>query len=150
MIFDNIKNGKNYFGLSPLLDIGIDYLLRTDFEDLPCGKYEILSDQVYALVQEYGTKTKTALETHKKYIDIQYMISGEEKILISDISNCTNSFGYDEETDAEFFGETFLPPNSIRMREGDFLIFFQNDGHAASKDDVQVMVKKVVIKVAID
>ncbi len=149
MIFDNIKNSRNYLGLNQLIDVAIGFLQSADLESMPCGKYEVLADKVYALVQEYGTKTKTALEVHRKYIDVHYMISGEEKTVFSDISKCSNSFGYDDETDAEFFGETLSPPNYVYMRKGDFLIFFPNDAHTATKDGKEKTVKKVVIKVAI-
>ncbi len=150
MIYDNIKNYRNYLGINDSIDIALNSLVRTNFESLAPGKYQISDDKIYALVQEYETKTKTALEVHRKYIDIAYMISGEEKVLFSDILNCTNSHGYDDETDAEFFGETFLPAQQINMREGDFLIFFPNDGHAYTKENVSTFIKKVVIKVALN
>jgi len=150
MIYDKISNYKNYLGLSSLIDTGLRALLSTDWNKLSAGKYEISGDKLYAIVQEYETKTKTALEVHRKYIDIQYMIQGEEKLIFSDISNCTNSHGYDEEVDAEFFGDTFLPVNHIYMREGDFFIFFPNDGHAPTKDHTSTFVKKVVLKVAVN
>jgi len=149
MIYDNIANHKNYLGANQLFGVAFKFLTETNFENLAPGKYKILDDRIYVIVQEYETKTKTALEVHRKYIDIAYMISGEEKVIFSDISNCTNSHGYDDETDAEFFGETFLPCQHVHMREGEFLIFFPNDGHNYTKNDVSTFVKKVVVKVAV-
>lgn len=149
MIFDNIANHKNYLGINHLIDAALNFLAKTNFENLAPGKYEVLGERIYALVQEYETKTKTALEVHRKYIDIVLMVSGEEKFIFSNISNCTNSHGYDDETDAEFFGETFLPAHQAYIREGDFLIFFPNDGHAYTKDNFSTFIKKVVVKVAV-
>ena len=150
MIYDNIQNYRNYLGISDLLDTALNSLARTNFEKLPAGRYEVLGDKIYAIVQEYETKTKSALEVHRKYIDLTFMISGEERVMFTDILNCTDSQGYDIETDAEFFGDTFLSPQSILMREGAFFIFFPSDGHGYTKDNVPTFVKKVVIKVAVD
>ena len=47
---------------------------------LALGKYEICSEDLYVVVQEYETREEGLLEVHNKYIDIQCMVEGIEKI----------------------------------------------------------------------
>ena len=39
-----------------------------------------------ANVQEYETKETSLFEAHEKYIDVQYIVSGEEVVEVTDIS----------------------------------------------------------------
>ena len=66
-------------------------------------KGEVLVDgeNVYASVQTYVTKDDAKYESHRRYIDIQYMIDGEEKIGVTDLSNCVSCVEYDSEKDLE-------------------------------------------------
>jgi biofilm protein TabA len=68
---------------SPLIHKAMDYLLTTDFSRMPNGKYEIEGQRLFALLQESQTEAKSQRkpESHNRYTDIQYLISGEEKIV---------------------------------------------------------------------
>ena len=83
-----LKNAKTYYNLSKNIRIGLEWLEKTDLKNLEDGKYEIENETVYASVQTYITKDDAKYEAHKKYIDIQYMINGAEKIGVTDLSNC--------------------------------------------------------------
>ena len=101
MIKDSVDNVSLYFDTSRFLKVGLEYINSTDFNKLECGRYEILGDNVYAVVQDYLTKPEAegTFEAHRKYIDIQYVVAGEEKIGIDNINSFVEQTPYDEGKD---------------------------------------------------
>lgn len=152
MIKDNIKNANLYYKLSPLLEAGLKYLENTDFSTIPLGKYEILSDEVYAMVQDYSSKLKSEgkFEAHKKYVDIQYVVEGEELIGVSNVSNFTDATDYSEEKDIVFLVPKIdCSHDFIKLKKNEFAIFTPDDAHMPSiAVETPAYVKKVVVKVA--
>jgi len=148
---DNIKNANFYYNLSAFIEVGLKYIESTDFSVLENGKYEILGSDVYALVQEYYSKPKSEgkFEAHKKYIDIQYIIKGEEQMGYSDLSNFTDATEYNEEKDIIFLEpKTDFNQQFINVKENEFVIFHPQDAHMPSiaiSDSIHI--KKVVVKV---
>ena len=71
------------------------------------GRYEI-SDCLYANVQTYNTKDDAPYEAHRDYIDIQYMVIGEEQSGVTDYSNCFTKEEYNKEKDIEFLENRIL------------------------------------------
>lgn len=149
MIKDKLKNVKNYYNLSKNIEKGLKWLEETDLKKLADGKYIIEGECVYASVQTYETKEDANYESHRRYIDIQYVITGCEKVGVTDLSNCTTCVEYDTEKDLEFYNinceEEFL-----ELNEGQFLILYPHDAHkpSISKKEKNT-VKKVVVKVAV-
>ena len=146
MIFDNISNVGLYKGMSFKFDAAFEYLENTDLFNLPCGKYEILSDEVFAIVQEYMTKEEGDLEAHKIYADLQFIIKGEEKIGFSKLDDVVSvKIPYNREKDICFFNGNY---SKLLLRQGDFAVFFPHDAHAPSLAMHDCCyVKKVVIKI---
>lgn len=125
---------------------GLNYLSSTDFVNVEDGRHE-LTDYMYANIQTYQTKDDALFEAHRDYIDIQYIISGEEKIGVTDYSNCTEAIAYDKEKDIEFLnGEGEYYP----LKEGEYMILYPQDAHKPSISlNNQSTVRKVVVKVLI-
>lgn len=151
MIFDRLKNASQYNILGEKIKKGFDFLINTDLKSLPSGKYEIDGDKIFANVQTLTTKPKEdkKWEVHKKYIDIQYVIKGREKMgygILEDFKKVANP--YDNKKDIEFLdGEKF---NYIDVNEGDFVIFYPNDVHAPMLSvESNEEIKKVIVKIAI-
>lgn len=147
MIFDNIKNAETYFNLDEKIKKGLEFILNNDLTTFENGKYEIDGDKVTANIQEYDTKSEGLFEAHKKYIDIQYVISGFEKMGIHDVSKLDKNTEYDEEKDLQFFnGEG----SYVSVPQGYFTIFYPQDAHMPCiTDKTHSHNKKVVIKILI-
>ena len=120
------------------------YIASTDFSKLDDGKY-ILSDDMYVNIQTYNTKDDADFEAHRIYADIQYIISGLEKIGVTEYSSCTTSVEYDANADIEFLkGEGSF----IQMNKNDFMILYPEDAHKPSISiNNSGMVRKAVVKV---
>ena len=149
MIKDKLANTQTYYAISDRLVLGFEWLKKTDLNLIEDGKYEILGDDVYANVQTYETKDDALFEAHRKYIDIQYMIKGREKIGITDYQNCTTMEEYNSEKDIEFLSPTSTQDSQI-LEEGNFVVLFPHDAHQPSiNPNKKEIVKKVVVKVLI-
>ena len=74
---------------SDVLQRAIRYVLKTDFSALKDGKYAIDGDKMYANLFHLTSKSleQTAPELHRKYIDVQYWISGQEQCGIAPAEN---------------------------------------------------------------
>ena len=131
------------------LQKGLDWLRKTDLENLADGKYLIDGERIFANVQSYETKITAPFEAHKKYIDIQYMIKGEEKIGVVDYDVCTTVEEYNGQKDIEFL-DCSENINYCTLKEGEFLILYPDDAHQPSLAiDNPAFVKKAVVKVLI-
>lgn len=149
MIKDKLLNSSVYYSLSERIKTGLSWLESTDLINLADGKYLIDGEQVYASVQTYDTKDDAKYESHRRYIDIQYMIDGEEKIGVTDLSNCVSCVEYDTERDLEFYDIT-CTEEYFNLEKGQFLILYPHDAHKPSiSKEEKSKVKKVVVKVAI-
>lgn len=148
MILDTLENYQLYNAINERIAKGFDFLRTTDLDSLPSGKHDIEGDTIFALVQEYQTKPleDCKLESHKKYIDIQYVIRGEEMMGITTQNN-QKIIEVNEEKDYTFYeGTTSL----VRVSKGMFTIFFPDDLHQPCvQTESAAEVKKVVIKVLI-
>ena len=148
MIFDKLENHGNYRGISIELDKAFDYLLETDMNILGTGKH-IIDDHTFAACMEYKTK-KLALsknEAHRKYIDVQYVVSGKEKMHVSGIEGLKTTEQYNEENDVIFYENAC--ECEILAESGHFAVFFPEDAHipGLNYSDESTDVKKVVVKV---
>ena len=116
---------------------------------LPLGKHTIDGELVFAVCMEYETKEKTLSknEAHRKFIDVQYVISGQEKMFASEISGLKESEIYDEEKDVVFYEQKC--GCELTVLENNFTVFFPEDAHMPGLNvkDSSSFVKKVVVKV---
>lgn len=139
---------RQYNANKELWDQAFAYLKNTDLKALPKGKYTIVPDKVTVSVTEDSTKNfdKTTWESHRKMVDIQYIISGEEKMGFAPVSTAKVTKPYDEKRDAanyEVDGKYFVSsPDKM-------FIFFPTDAHRPNITTTNNLPdKKIVIKIA--
>lgn len=103
-------------------------------------------------MSEYETKAENTygFEAHRKNIDIQYLIKGEEKISSLPSEYLKETKTYDGEIDAVFYDERGIKPQDLFLGNGYFAILFPQDGHMPQLCvNTPSIVKKVVVKVKI-
>lgn len=148
MVYDQINNIDTYKGISPDIYAGLEFLQQLS-PDIAPGTYQ-LTPQVKAIVSEYETKVKNEIgfEAHRKNIDIQYLLKGDERIACMPIEKLTETEPYSEEKDAAFYAAEGVVAQTMTIGDGYFAIFFPQDGHMPQLCvDEPEMVKKVVVKV---
>lgn len=150
MVLDIIKNYTHYEKMSPLIARALKIAAQTDFEKLQDGKYAVDSDKLFYIVQRYKTKPPTdKIEAHRKYIDIQFLAKGSERIGYAPTNSLKQAVEYDPQKEVEFFraqgNMTFL-----NMTEGYFAIFCPSDAHMPGcQMNESQEVLKIVFKIRI-
>jgi biofilm protein TabA len=151
MILDRLANHVQYAGLSPRFARAFAFL-----EQLPAsptvGRHEIAGEEIFAFVQQHLTKpvAEKQFEVHRKYLDIQYMVTGRELIYWAPLAQLTHeTMAFDEKLDAALYsGIPDMVP--VQLRAGQFALLFPQDGHAPSCAwDAPAEVLKVVVKVMV-
>ena len=152
MVFDNLKNCENYYGINKNMGKAFDFIKKAVAENLPAEKYEIDGKELYAIVQEYTTKSiETAkFEGHQNYIDIQFIMSGNEIIKVKDIDAMTSKVPYNPEKDLEFYEDTDDCTVGA-ITAGEYGIFMPQDIHmpGLSPKSGATEVKKIVVKIRV-
>jgi YhcH/YjgK/YiaL family protein len=148
MITDKLENAYMYFPCHPEFRAAFEFLRKTDFQHTCTGRYNIDGDDAFALVQEIETKPvdQCVFEAHRQYIDIQYIISYEEKIGYCPVERLNPSDGYSDSKDSITYDGA---GDIISLRAGYFAIFFPHEGHmpGISLNEKHGISKKVVLKV---
>lgn len=146
---NKIEFAKQYEANKAVWDKGFAYLKNTDLDNLPIGKYPIDGDNVFASVTDSPTKPyeKTAWESHRKYIDLQYVIQGAEKIAGMPVAGAAVTEPYSETKDvAHYSGEG----TQYEARPGTFYLYFPTDAHRPNiKVDGIDHDKKIVLKIKV-
>lgn len=115
---------------------------------IKCGKYD-LKEGIYFGVDEYFTKEYGLPEVHRKYIDLQYILDGEEIIHLANIQDCSKSLGYNPDKDIEFF-ENSINSKELVMKKGDWAVFYPDDAHTPQiLLNKSSKVKKIVVKIPV-
>ena len=149
MIIGTLNNSSYYIGFGERVVKAIQYMIDHDPKTLSLGKNSIDGDNIYYTVSEDKTvKAEEKLfEAHKKYIDIQITLSGEEWYGYNCVGNLKEEIPYDADKDAAFYsgkGEYFQIP------EGHFAMFMPEDAHnPCVYFRQQGLVRKIVIKIKI-
>jgi len=153
MIVDTLTNRHLYTSLSPRLAKALAHLAETDFSQLEVGNYPIEGKDIFVIINDYETKPKETepFEVHRQYIDVQYVVSGEEEFGYLPLANQTPSKPYFDKHDyAEFdFQSNQDDAAFIPLKAGMVALFFPGDIHMPGTSATPQKVRKVVIKVRI-
>jgi biofilm protein TabA len=149
MIADLLSKTHLYAGLHRNFKKAFQYLERFDTGSFITGTHEIDGQDIYAIIQEYNPKTPSEgfLEAHRKYIDIQYIVSGEELIGYAPRQHLQESPYIDNKDFMKLSGDYDL----IHAKEGMFFIFFPDDAHmpGLQTGGRNELVRKIVVKVRV-
>ncbi|MBU1658150.1 YhcH/YjgK/YiaL family protein [bacterium] len=110
-----------------------------------------LDDKNFALEQVYDSKERDNcfFESHRQYIDVQFILEGEEIIEVSNSDILVVSFPYNEQMDLIKY-EEITKASQIVLKKGDVAIFYPQDAHMPCVKVVDsVKVLKTVVKVAV-
>lgn len=151
IITGELKNWRTLKGIEGL-EHGLEFLEKTNLAALSPGKHEILGEEVFATCSKSPSRApETAqFEAHRKYIDIQYLISGSELIGVAPVGGLPEVTPYDSTKDIAFYSSPAQYQN-IEMQPGRFVVFFPGDAHLPLCHFNGVHeIHKVVIKVSMD
>lgn len=144
MIVDSIENISKYSFISQNV---IDFIKGLS-PAISEGHYDI-DEESYANVDVYEPKLieKCKFEAHKKYIDIQILLEGEEEIDCININHLDISEKYDENRDVMFFKDSDNIPDKIILKPSKFVFIYPHEAHKPQIKTNSQSVKKAVIKI---
>ena len=142
MIFGNIHTYKDC-GLTNLKQY-LD-LLATLPSDAPDGKTSLENGAYYTVFTANLRDGSTAnFESHKKYIDLQYILEGTEEMEYADLTDLVSTAPYSEEMDCEFWSGK---GTVLSFRTGDFAVYAPADAHKPALGEG--VTRKVVVKIPV-
>jgi len=149
MIFSSISLSPRYAPLHPLFSRAFDYIRNTDLRSLTPGRYDIVGDDLFAIVEHVNgrTRAEAKLECHRHYIDIQLVLEGTDEMGWKALADCHKPVSdYNSVQDIQFFHDT--PATWIATPPHHFCIFFPEDSHAplVAKGEV----RKVIFKIRVE
>lgn len=147
MILDTLSNAHLYFGCHPLFAEAFAFLRAAGGGAGLDGKTPIgdAGAFVFKISKPGQEKDATPVESHRKYIDIQYTVGGNDVIGWLPLSPETQGRGYDPDKDIEFYDPR--PQSWFDVPAGSFAVFFPNDGHAPMATTRHI--GKLVVKVPV-
>lgn len=150
--YTNRANSVNLNAVKALSQEAYDFIMNFFPSTVKDGNYK-LENGIIANVMTYLTKpiSMTCYESHRKYIDIQCMIYGEELMFTEATVKLGNKIKneYDEHRDTSYYdynsGELSI------FKAGEVMILYPQDAHrGAVAVDRPMKVRKIVVKVPID
>ncbi|WP_066306499.1 YhcH/YjgK/YiaL family protein [Bacillus sp. FJAT-29814] len=150
MIADHISNFELYKGIIDRVDRAVQYIQNHDFTGLQTGMHGVEGDEIFFNLIEYVTKEpeERFWESHKKYLDLHYILEGSEFIAREQFEKMTVTKEYDEQDD--YYLLEGKVQSKVKLGQGDFMLLFPDDVHMTGiKVDVPEKVRKVVFKILI-
>ncbi len=151
MIVTDLKHIEHQVSMTPSIKKAIAFLRRQDIQGLADGRVELDEDRVFAIVQRYETvKTDSPkFECHRKYIDVQFIASGEEIIGWAPAERMTITDAYDAGKDICFGNVAAEKWTPVYLQTGQLAVLWPEDSHAPKlATDRLSRVMKIVVKVA--
>nr|WP_326184682.1 YhcH/YjgK/YiaL family protein [uncultured Oscillibacter sp.] len=149
MLYGTLKHLDTYQGIHPGVMRGLELLRDTDFSKLADGRHDVDGDDLYFSLQSYETRPVNDMpESHKKYVDIQYLISGRERMGVAPLEDMTEVVeGHPERDVWRHRG----PTDTILVTGDRFVVFWPEDAHAPCiAVDGPERCRKCVVKVRVN
>lgn len=148
MILDTLTNLDRYATLHPLFPQVIVFLRETNLQTLTTGIHPIIENRLFVIVQEAQgrARAEAKLECHRKYIDIQLVLEGNDEMGWKPLAACQQPVSdYSEERDIRLFNDA--ADSWISTPTNAFCIFFPQDAHAPLVSTG--IMRKLVFKIAV-
>ncbi len=150
MVLDSIQNAARYMHLGKGIANALRYIQDNDLAKVQAGRYEIENDKLVMIVFESNNinTNECKLEGHRRYIDLQYWVTGSELMGHEILNSQPVLVEYNEKTDCAFYN---CVASYSRLLPGMFVIYYPSDLHTAVTDPLDsATVKKVVFKIMVE
>ena len=148
---DKIGSQEKHF--PEALKRAMSFLKRADFSKIEKGKHPLEGEKMFVIFDEYETKSRDdkKAEMHMKFIDVQFIVSGEESMGFSfDNGNSIAVEKYSPEKDAALYDKVD-EENYFAVRKGMYVIFYPGEIHRPGCNlNAESEVRKAIVKINID
>lgn len=146
MIVDTLENLASYIPLNPLIAEVVAFIKNHDLQTLSLGVHDISGDEAFVNIQTAKGKTEdeAVVEYHRKMIDIQVPLEGTERYGYTPLADLPTA-SFDEGKDLALL-PGIRPQTVVAVRQGQFVLFTPQDGHAPCISSVASF-KKAIFKI---
>ena len=149
MLYGTLKHLDSYRGIHPGIMRGLEILRDTDFSQLEDKRYDVDGDNLFFSLQSYESKpSNNTPEAHKQYVDIQFLVSGRERMGVAPLEDMV------EVAEARPEGDIWLyhgPTDELLLTGDRFAVLWPEDAHAPGiAVDGPEPCRKCVVKVKIN
>lgn len=124
---------------------------KTYIKDSKGMDFSTIKPPLKAIPLEYktGEFNLSKFENHQQFIDIHYIVDGEERIGLNALENLVPTMEYDSENDYQLFDG--VVNETTTLREGEFLLLFPGEAHVTGgiTEELRSDIKKIVFKVPV-
>lgn len=148
MILSPLSQLSHYTALHPLFPQVLDFIQQTDFHTLAAGVHPILGEELFVIVEKVSGRSREAakLECHRRYIDIQLVLSGVDEMGWRAVADCRQPIDeFNTTRDIQFFEDA--PSAWIATPPETFCLFFPDDAHAPLVSSGEI--HKLIFKIAV-
>ncbi|MDN8551764.1 N-acetylneuraminate anomerase [Citrobacter werkmanii] len=136
-------------GLHPVLQQAITLAIAANPQEKTPGRYTLQGENIFMNVMQFTTQSPEhkKAELHQQYIDIQMLLSGEERILFGMTDSARQCEEMHIEDDYQLCSQ-IADEQAMVLKPGKFVIFMPGEPHkpgCAVEEPGEI--KKVVIKV---
>jgi YhcH/YjgK/YiaL family protein len=153
VILSSLDQADRYAGLHPLFPLAFAWGRDPVHHSLPTGRHSIVGDDLVALMNEGSTAPAAvkALESHRRFIDIQLVLAGPEIMEWAPLAGLTITEAYDATRDIAFHADPAAGTARLLVHPGQFAVFWPDDAHKPCCDpgSVSVQYRKIIFKVAV-
>ena len=146
MILDYMRNIGLYEGCNKNLSKIAKFIAENDLKSLEKGKYDLGDECFVNILESNPSPASTKWESHVKYLDVQFIVTGSETIEFAMIENMNKTTEYDAVKD-RYLGTGSGQP--IVVEENMFMILFPEDAHCPGIRANHDFLKKAVFKIKI-
>lgn len=149
MILSPLSQLPRYTSLHPLFPQVLDFIQQTDLRALPAGIHPILGEDLFVIVEKVSGRSREAakLECHRRYIDIQLVLSGVDEMGWRALAECQQPIAeFNTARDIQFFEDA--PSAWIATPPDNFCLFFPDDAHAPLVSTGEI--HKLIFKIAVN
>lgn len=136
-------------GLHPVLQQALTLAVAANLQEKTPGRYELQGDNIFMNVMQFATQSleQKKAELHREYIDIQVLLSGEERILFGMTDSARQCEEMHVEDDYQLCSQ-IADEQAMVLKPGRFVIFMPGEPHKPGcVVQAPMDIKKVVIKV---
>ncbi|HDR1022528.1 TPA: YhcH/YjgK/YiaL family protein [Pasteurella multocida] len=153
MLIGDLTRSDFKLGLPQTILEVCEYLKTLDLNGLEIGRHDI-TDQIYMNVMSFDTTAADSkqAEMHRKYVDVQLLISGAENIEYSVVyPNLADYTEYNDQDDYQLTPE-IAHKSTLTLKPNMFAVFLPYEPHkpGCNVDGQVVNLKKLVVKVPIE
>ena len=155
MIAAKLENAQFGEACAARIAKALAWVASTDMHALEPGRHDIDGDALFVNCMTVTTSlpASKSFEAHRRYLDIHYVIEGEELIGVAPVGECPELQAYNETDDYALYGD---PADAARvtwvyLKEGELCMTPPADAHKpACPPSEPALLKKICIKVLMD